>query len=399
MNERRDWPHSETAAVRVQAAQTHHREHSVPLYLTSSFTFGDAEEARAMFAQEIEGNIYSRFTNPNVDEFVEKMCALEHAEAGVATASGMSAVFTCFAALLNTGDEVLSSRSVFGSTHQILTQILPRWGITHQYGQLHETERWADLVTDRTKLVYVETPSNPTLELIDLEWLGAFCRERGILMVVDNIFATPALQRPIDYGADLVVHSATKYIDGQGRGLGGVIVGRRDVVEKIRGFARHSGPCLSPFNAWMFSKSLETLPLRMDRHSDLAEIVARRLEAHPDVERVLYPHLPSHPQYELARRQMKRGGGMVTFIVRGGVDRGRRFLDAIEMCSLTANLGDTRTIVTHPASTTHSKLTEEERQVVGIAPGLVRVSVGLEHPDDIVADLESALGKSEFVSS
>lgn len=394
MSENGKWPHPETAAVRVQAEQTHHREHSVPLYLTSSFTFENAEQARATFAHEIEGNIYSRFTNPNVDEFVDKMCALEHTEAGLATASGMAAVFTCFAALLDAGDEVLSCRSVFGSTHQVLTQILPRWGISHKYGELHATERWGDLVTERTKLVYVETPSNPTLEMIDLEWLGEFCRERGILMVVDNIFATPALQRPADYGADVVVHSATKYIDGQGRGLGGVVVGRQEVIEKIRGFARHSGPCLSPFNAWMFSKSLETLPLRMERHSDVAEHVAEFLEQHPDVERVLYPHLPSHPQYELAKRQMKRGGGMVTFIVRGGIDRGRRFLDSIEMSSLTANLGDTRTIVTHPASTTHSKLSEEDRLAVGIEPGLVRVSVGLEHPDDVIRDLEQALGKS-----
>ncbi|HEX7069635.1 MAG TPA: aminotransferase class I/II-fold pyridoxal phosphate-dependent enzyme, partial [Rhodothermales bacterium] len=314
--------------------------------------------------------------------------------AGLATASGMSAVFTCFAALLNSGDEVLSSRSVFGSTHQVLTQILPRWGISHRYGELHETDSWSELVSERTKLVYVETPSNPTLELVDLEWLGQFCRERGILMVVDNIFATPVLQRPAEYGADVVIHSATKYIDGQGRGLGGVIVGRKEVIEKIRGFARHSGPCLSPFNAWMFSKSLETLPLRMERHSDNAEAVARHLEVHPDVERVLYPHLPSHPQYELARRQMSRGGGMVTFIVRGGVDRGRRFLDAIRMASLTANLGDTRSIVTHPASTTHSKLSEEERLAVGIEPGLVRISVGLENVEDIVGDLDEALKES-----
>lgn len=394
MSERKAWRHPETAAVRTQAEQTHHREHSVPLYLTSSFTFEDAEQARAMFAQEVEGNIYSRFTNPNVDEFVDKMCALERTEAGVATASGMSAVFTCFAALLNTGDEILSSRSVFGSTHQVLTQILPRWGITHQYGALAETERWHELVSERTRLVYVETPSNPTLELIDLEWLGGFCHERGILMVVDNIFATPALQRPADYGADLVIHSATKYIDGQGRGLGGVILGRKDVAERVRGFARHSGPCLSPFNAWMFSKSLETLPLRMERHSDTAMAVARHLEGHPEVERVYYPHLPSHPQYELALRQMTRGGGMVSFIARGGVDRGRQFLDAIQMSSLTANLGDTRTIVTHPASTTHSKLSVEERQAVGIHPGLVRVSVGLEHVDDIVQDLDRALAAS-----
>jgi len=394
MADRRQWRHRETAAVREQTAQSANREHSVPLYLTSSFTFENAEQARALFAQEEEGNIYSRFTNPNVDEFVSKMCALEGTEDGIATASGMSAVFTCFAALLNSGDEILASRSVFGSTHQVLTQILPRWGITHRYGYITQPETWTDLVSERTRLCYVETPSNPTLDLIDLEWLGSFCRERDIVLVVDNIFATPILQRPAEYGSDLVIHSATKYIDGQGRGLGGVILGRKDLIEKVRGFARHSGPCLSPFNAWMFSKSLETLALRIEKHSDVAEAVARHLEAHPDVERVLYPHLPSHPQYELARKQMSRGGGMVSFIVRGGLERGRRFLDAIRMCSLTANLGDTRTIVTHPASTTHSKLTEEDRLAVGIEPGLVRISVGFEHPEDVMADVDQALEAS-----
>ena len=394
MTEPRSWRHPETAAIRARAEQTSNREHSVPIYLTSSFTFEDAEQARAMFAQEVEGNIYSRFTNPNVDEFVDKMCALEGTEEGVATASGMSAVFTCFAGLLNAGDEVLSSRSVFGSTHQLLTGILPRWGIGHRYGRITEPQTWESLVTERTRLVYVETPSNPTLDLVDLQWLGAFCRERDLILVVDNIFATPVLQRPADYGADIVIHSATKYIDGQGRGLGGVILGKKRLIADIRAFARHSGPCLSPFNAWMFSKSLETLALRMERHSDTAERLARHLEDHADVERVIYPHLPSHPQYELARRQMKRGGGIVTFVARGGVERGRRFLDALQMCSLTANLGDTRTIVTHPASTTHSKLTEDERQEVGIEPGLVRVSVGLEHVEDIISDLEHALRAS-----
>ena len=367
--------------------------------MSSSFTFDNAEHARALFASEEEGNIYSRFTNPNTAEFVEKMCALEGTESGVAVASGMSAVFTTLAGLLEAGDEVLSSRSVFGSTHKILTQVLPKWGINTVYGEITEPEQWAELVTPQTALCYVETPSNPTLDLLDLEWLSSFCKERDILLVVDNIFATPILQRPADYGAELVIHSATKYIDGQGRGLGGVILGDEEYIEDIAFFARHTGPCLSPFNAWMFSKSLETLPVRMEKHSEHALTLAQHLEDHPDVKRVMYPYLPSHPQHDLAKRQMKSGGGMVTFIVEGGIDRGRQFLDALEMCSLTANLGDTRTIATHPASTTHSKLSEEERQAVGIYPGLIRISVGLEQVDDIIGDIDQALQKSAGVET
>lgn len=384
----------ETRAIRTVIPPSSNREHSTSVYLTSSFTFENAEQARAMFAGEEEGSIYSRYSNPSVDEFVMKMCALEEAEDGVAVASGMSSIFTTYGALLNQGDEVLSSRSVFGSTHQIMTQILPRWGIGHVYGEITAPETWAGLVTERTRLCYVETPSNPTLDLLDLDWLSRFCRERGIILVVDNIFATPILQKPMRHGADLVIHSTTKYIDGQGRGIGGVIVGRKDLVEEVRFFARHTGPALSPFNAWMFSKSLETLPLRIHRHSENALVLARFLEDHPAVEAVRYPHLPSHPQYELGKRQMTHGGGIVTFIVQGGLDRGRRFLDGLEMASITANLGDTRTIATHPASTTHSKLSEEERQAVGITPGTVRISVGLEHPDDVIADIAQALDRS-----
>lgn len=387
--------HIETEVIRTQPEPSGHREHSSSIYMTSSFTFDDAEHARALFANEISGSIYSRYSNPNSDEFVEKMKLLEGAEDGIATASGMSAVFTAFGALLGAGDHILSSKSVFGSTHQMLTQILPRWGITHSYGQITAPETWEGLLTPTTRLCYVETPSNPALDLIDLEWLGRFCRQRNILLVVDNIFATPVLQQPIRYGADLVIHSATKYIDGQGRGLGGVIVGKGELMEKIRFFARHTGPSISPFNAWMFSKSLDTLALRMERHCANALNVAQFLEQRPEVELVKYPGLPSHPQFGLAQRQMKAGGGIVTFVLRGGIDAGRRFLNALRMCSLTANLGDSRTIATHPASTTHSKLTEEERRAVGILPGLVRISVGLEHPDDIIADIELALAAAQ----
>ena len=386
--------HLETAVIRTQTPASGHREHASSIYMTSSFTFESAEHARALFAKEAEGQIYSRYGNPNVDEFIAKMCQLEGAETGVALASGMSAVFSALAGLLNSGDHVLASRSVFGSTHQILSRILPRWGIGYSYAEIARPETWEVLVRPETRLCIVETPSNPALDLIDLAWLGDFCRSHNLILVVDNVFATPILQNPISLGANIVMHSATKYIDGQGRGIGGVLVGDHALMQDLVFFTRHSGPSLSPFNAWMFSKSLETLPLRVERHCDNAEKLAACLEQHPQIAFVKYPHLPSHPQYELAKRQMRRGGGIVTFELEGGIDQGRRFLDALEMCSLTANLGDSRTIATHPASTTHSSLTEEERLAVGITPGLVRVSVGLEHPDDIVGDIVRALDMS-----
>jgi len=385
----------ETGLIRTQTDPSGHREHVSSIYMTSSFTFEDSEHGRALFAKEVDGCVYSRYSNPSVDEFIDKMCLLEEAEAGVAVASGMSAVFTPLAGLLNSGDHVLACRSVFGSTHQILTRIFPRWGIDHTYGDIDQTDEWADLVRPETRMCIVETPSNPALDLIDLEWLGAFCKERDIILFVDNVFATPLLQKPIHYGADLVMHSATKYIDGQGRAIGGIVVGKRTLIDDIAFFSRHSGPALSPFNAWTFSRSLETLPVRIERHCANAEALADYLYGHPEIELIKYPHHRSHPQYDLARRQMKKGGGIVTFMVTGGIDRGRRFLDALEMCSLTANLGDVRTIVTHPASTTHSSLTEEERLAVGILPGLIRISAGLEHIDDIVADIETALHRSK----
>ncbi|MEZ4698867.1 MAG: aminotransferase class I/II-fold pyridoxal phosphate-dependent enzyme [Rhodothermales bacterium] len=386
--------HEETRAIRTQTERSTQREHATSIFMTSSFLFDDAEHARALFAKERSGNIYARYSNPSVDEFVVKMCELEEAADGIAVASGMSAVFTGLAGLLKSGDHILASRSVFGSTHQILTQLLPRWGITHSYADIEAPERWEALIQPNTKICYVETPSNPALDLIDLDWLAGLCKARGVLLFVDNIFATPILQKPMRHGADLVMHSATKYIDGQGRGIGGVILGSAEIIEPIRFFARHTGPSLSPFNAWMFSKSLETLAVRMERHCANALALARFLEGHPGVEFVKYPYLPSHPQHELARRQMSAGGGVVTFGVKGGIEQGRRFLDALALCSLSANLGDTRSIATHPASTTHSSLSEEDRQAVGILPGLVRISVGLEHIDDIVADIDQALNRS-----
>ncbi|MCA9934578.1 MAG: aminotransferase class I/II-fold pyridoxal phosphate-dependent enzyme [Ardenticatenaceae bacterium] len=395
MNEKKETAVAvETAVIHTQTPASHHREHSSAIYMTASFTFDNAEHARALFAKETEGQIYTRYGNPNVDEFIEKMCLLEGAEAGIALASGMSAVFTAMAGLLNQGDHVLAARSVFGSTHQILTRILPRWGISHTYVEIDKPETWTAAIRPETRLCVVETPSNPALDLVDLAWLGDLCRQHNIILLVDNVFATPILQRPIELGANLVMHSATKFIDGQGRAIGGALVGDFDLIQELVYFMRHTGPSLSPFNAWLFSKGLETLPLRMERHCDNAQQLAEYLETNPHVAWVKYPHLPSHPQYELARRQMKRGGGMVTFAVKGGLEQGRRFLDALNLCTLTANLGDTRTIATHPASTTHSSLSEEERLAVGITPGLVRMSVGLEAIDDIVADIAQALAQS-----
>ena len=385
----------ETNAIRTQADRTNNREHSVPMYLTSSFTFDDAEQMRAMFADELEGNIYSRFSNPNSTELVDKMCLLEGAEAGYATASGMSAIFASFMALLKSGDHILASSSIFGSTYTVLSKILPKYGIEHTYADVNKPETWESLIQKNTKMIFVETPSNPGLDIIDLEWLGKLANKHNVILNVDNCFATPFIQRPIEFGAHIVTHSATKYIDGQGRVLGGIVVGKKELIKEIYTFCRSTGPSLSPFNAWTLSKSLETLAIRMERHSQNAHKLAMLLENHPDILQVRYPFLLSHPQFEIAKKQMSMGGGIVTFEIKGGIERGRRFLDSLQMCSLTANLGDTRTIATHPASTTHAKLTEEERLSVGITPGLVRISVGLENIIDIIADIEQALERSK----
>ncbi|MCW3084806.1 MAG: Cystathionine gamma-lyase [Bacteroidetes bacterium] len=383
----------ETNAIRTQAEQTENREHSVPVYLTSSFTFHDAEQMRAMFADEQEGNIYSRFTNPNTTEFVDKMCLLEGAEAGYATASGMAAIFASFMGLLKSGDHIVASSSIFGSTHTVITKFLPKWGIEHTYADVNKPETWEALIQKNTKMIFVETPSNPGLDLIDLQWLGNLANKHNVILNVDNCFATPFIQRPIEFGAHLVTHSGTKYLDGQGRVMGGIVVGKKELIKEIYTFCRSTGPALSPFNAWTLSKSLETLSIRMERHSQNALKLAGLLENHPEVLRVRYPFLLSHPQFEIAKKQMSMGGGIVSFEIKGGIASGRKFLDTLQMCSLTANLGDTRTIATHPASTTHAKLTEEERLAVGITPGLVRISVGLENIIDIVADIEQALNK------
>jgi len=385
----------ETNAIRGQYERTAHREHSVPLYLTSSFVFDDAEQARAMFADEISGNIYSRYSNPNPDEFISKMCLLEGTEDGVATSSGMAAMYSSMAALLNSGDHVLACRSVFGSTHQILNLIFPRFGITHSYADVTSPEEWEQKIQPNTKMIFVETPSNPALDIIDLEWLGKLAKKHNLILNVDNCFATPYLQNPSKFGAHIVTHSATKFIDGQGRVIGGCVLGTKELIKHVRFFTRHTGPTLSPFNAWLLSKSLETLAVRMERHCTNAMALAKYLETNGQVSSVKYPHLPSHPQYDLAKRQMKLGGGLVTFELKAGLDQGRTFLNSLKMISHTPNLGDTRTIAIHPASTTHSKLTEEEREAVGIMPGLIRIAVGLEDIKDIVADIEQAIKQSE----
>lgn len=380
-----------TKAIRIQSERSENNEHSVPLYLTSSYVFEDAEDMRSQFSEEKEGHIYSRYANPNVGEFIEKMAVLEGAENGWATATGMAAVFTFFGALLSSGDHIVSCRSVFGSTHKLFTEILPKWGIDYTYVDYNDYDGFENEIRPETKVVYIETPSNPALDIIDIERLSKICKRNGVLLVVDNCFATPLLQQPIKWGADVTIHSATKYIDGQGRTLGGVILGSNDIIEKVKGFARHSGPALSPFNAWVLSKSLETLDVRLERHCNNALEIAKRLEEHPAVEIVKYPFLPSHQQYEIAKRQMERGGGIVTFELKGGLEKGREFLNNLKMFSLTANLGDVRSIATHPASTTHSKLTPEQRAEVGISDGLVRLSIGLEHVEDIWEDISNGL--------
>lgn len=384
----------ETDAIRLQMNRTNEKEHSTPLFLTSSFVYDCAEDMAAAFSDDsLDVNIYSRFSNPTVDEFIGKIAALEGAEDGIATGTGMAAVFSTFMTFLSKGDHIVSASSVFGSTHTILTKYLPKWGFESSYFDMNKPETIEALIKPNTRLLYVETPSNPGLDIIDLAYVAAICKKHNILFVVDNCFATPAVQQPIKFGADLVIHSATKFIDGQGRVLGGVVVGRKELVHEMYLFVRNTGPSLSPFNAWVLTKSLETLYLRMDKHAENALKLAQRLEGNAKLNSVKYPFLSSHPQYAIAKKQMSNGGGIVTFELKGGIESGRKFLNALEMLSMTNNLGDSRTIASHPASTTHSKLSVDEKKAVGITDGLVRISVGLEHIDDIIADIEQALEK------
>lgn len=385
--------HFESIAIREQMERTAYREHSTPLFLTSSFTFPSPEFMADTFQGEGDGLIYSRYNNPNTDEFINKVCLLEGVEDGFATASGMSAVFASIAPFVSQGDHILASRALFGSTLQILGQILSKWGVTFTLTDPANPKDWEEKVQPNTRMFLLESPSNPGLALVDLTAAGAFCKKNNILFNIDNCFATPYLQNPAKYGADLIVHSATKWMDGQGRVLGGIVVGNTELIEKVRFFCRHTGPAMPPFNAWILSKSLETLAVRMDRHCQNAHQIAEFLLERSEINQVIYPFLPSHPQYDLAKKQMKWGGGIVSFEVKGGLKAAMSLLGKLKFCSLSSNLGDTRTILTHPASTTHSRLSPDEKKAVGITEGLIRISVGLEHIDDIKADLAQAMEK------
>lgn len=383
--------HPITKVIRTRTERTNEMEHSSPMFLTSSFTFDDAESMRAAFADETDDNIYSRFSNPTVKEFTDRVCALEGAEAAYATASGMSAIFASFMTFLKQGDHLLSCSAVFGSTHTIIKKYLPNYGIEASYVSAGDPASWEAAIRPNTKMIYLETPTNPGLDIIDLAFAGELARKHHLILNVDNCFATPVVQRPIDFGAHLVVHSATKWMDGQGRVLGGVIAGKKELIHDIYMFCRSTGPAMAPFNAWVLSKSLETLDVRMERHAANALHIAKALENHPSISWLKYPFLPSHPQHAIAIRQMKNGGGIVCFELKGGLEAGRNFLNKLKMLSLTANLGDTKSIASHPASTTHAKLTEAERAAVNITPGLIRISTGLEHADDILDDILQAL--------
>ena len=381
-----------TRLIRKRIEKTNEGEHSSPLFLTSSFCFDSAEDMRAAFADETDANIYSRFSNPNSQEFIDRMCILEGAEDGFATASGMSAIFSTFMALMKQGDHLLSCNAVFGSTHTVITKFLPKFGIEHTYVPADKPEEWEAAIRPNTKMIFLETPTNPGLDIIDLEMVNAIAKKHGIILVVDNCFATPLGQRPIDFGADIVIHSATKWLDGQGRTLGGIVLGSSEFIYNIYLFCRSTGPALSPFNAWILSRSLETLEVRMQRHVENALSLSKALEGHGKIAWLKYPFLPSHPQYEIAKKQMKDGGGLFCFELKEGLEGGRKFLDCLQILSRTANLGDTRSIASHPASTTHAKLSKEERLAVGITPGMIRISAGLENKDDILNDVLQALG-------
>jgi O-succinylhomoserine sulfhydrylase len=385
-------PHFATLAIRTGHHRTAEQEHSEPIFATSSYVFASAAEAAARFAGDAAGNIYSRFTNPTVAAFEERLAALEGAEACVATASGMSAILAMCLGLLQTGDHLVSSRSIFGSTTVLFNKYLSRCGIETSYASLADLDAWAAAIQSNTRLLFVETPSNPLTEMGDIRALADLAHAHGCLLAVDNCFCTPALQRPLALGADLVIHSATKYLDGQGRCLGGAVVGdRKRVGEDVFGVLRTAGPTMSPFNAWVFLKGLETLELRMLAHSRAAEGLAEWLVGRPGVARVHYPGLPSHPQHHLVGPQQRGGGGIVAFEVEGGREAAWRVIDATRMLSITANLGDTKTTITHPASTTHGRLTPEERAAAGIGEGLIRIAVGLEDPLDVQADLARGL--------
>ncbi|MCW8942179.1 MAG: O-succinylhomoserine sulfhydrylase [Gammaproteobacteria bacterium] len=377
-----------TNAVRGGHERTNENEHSEPIFTTSSFVFSSAAEAAARFSGEETGNIYSRFTNPTVRIFEQRLASLENAECCVATASGMSAITATILGLLKTGDHIVSSRSIFGTTTVLLTNIIARLGIDTTFVDLPDLGAWENAIRPETKLLFLETPSNPLGELVDIAALSEIAHKHGCLLAVDNCLCTPALQKPLDLGADIVIHSATKYIDGQGRCMGGAVCGTNDVVgDGVFGFLRSAGPTMSAFNAWVFLKGLETLKLRMMAHSAAALELAEWLEQQPEVKRVYYPGLQSHPQHALAKTQQSGFGGVVSFELNGGKDESWRLIDSTRLLSITANLGDAKTTITHPATTTHGRLTPEQRNEAGISDSLIRVAVGLEEIDDIKDDL------------
>jgi O-succinylhomoserine sulfhydrylase len=388
MNEQYDL---ETLAVRAGTHRSQFTEHSEAMYLTSSFVFDSAAQAADRFSGLEPGNIYSRFTNPTVTAFQERLAALEGAEFCVATSSGMSAILACTMGLLSAGDHIIASRSIFGTTVQLFGNILKRFGLDTTFVSLTDVDEWRAAVKPNTKLLFVETPSNPLTEVCDIAALGVIAKQAGAWLAVDNCFCTPMLQRPLELGADIVIHSATKYLDGQGRVLGGAVLGSKTLMEGVYGFLRTAGPTLSAFNAWVILKGLETLKIRMEAHSRNAHELAQWLEAQPQVDRVYYPGLASHPQHALAMRQQASGGGILSFDVKGGKDAAWRVVDATRMLSITANLGDTKTTITHPATTTHSRVTPEARAAAGISDGLLRVAVGLESVRDIQNDLARGL--------
>ena len=383
--------HPDTLAVRAGTQRSQFQEHSEAMYLTSSFVFGSAAEAAARFSGAEPGPIYARFTNPGVSMFEDRLAALEGAERCVAFASGMAAILATVMGLMKAGEHVVASRSIFGSTVQLFQNILGRFGVETTFVSPTDPAEWRAAVKPSTRLFFVESPSNPLTEVSDIRALADIAHEAGAWLAVDNCFCTPALQRPLQLGADIVIHSATKYLDGQGRVLGGAVLGDKSLMEGVYTFLRTAGPTLSAFNAWVLLKGLETLSLRMQAHSAHALELAIWLEAHPKIARVLYPGLPSHPQHELAMRQQVNGGGIVAFELAGGKEAAWKVIDATRVMSITANLGDTRTTITHPASTTHSRMTPEQRAAAGIGDGLIRIAVGLEHPADLMADLERGL--------
>ena len=385
----------DTLAVRAGIERSQFGEHSEALYLTSSFVFKSAAQAAERFAEREQGLIYSRFTNPTVKVFEERLAALEGAECCIATASGMSAILSTVMGLLKAGDHVVVSQSVFGATIQLFVAILGRFGVESTFVSATDVSAWQRAVKPNTRLFLLETPSNPLTEISDIAALAAVAKRAGVLLAVDNCFCTPVLQKPLDLGADIVIHSATKYLDGQGRVLGGAVLGKRDVIRQgVLGFLRTAGPTLSAFNAWVILKGLETLKLRVEAQSAAALQLARWLEQQPQVERVYYPGLPSHPQHELAMRQQRNGGGIVSFVVKGGKNAAWNVVDNTRLISITANLGDTKTTITHPATTTHGRITQEARDAAGVSDGLLRVGVGLEALDDLRADLLRGISRS-----